>query len=418
MAYLSEILGKPVTDPEGKVIGHLEDVVAAAQPVSPHPVVVAAVVSHHHRKIVVPFSDVLVLFSAAIPLVRQLEEITPYAPGNEDLYLAEDVLDKQIVDTDDIRVVRVNDLELLRVNNEIYVSNVDVGVSGLLRRIGIETLVRRAAAFIRRSIPATFISWDDVELLAPGQHMRLRVPTTHMSDLHPADLANILSDLNHKQSTELLDSLDVPHLADALEEIESDFQVSIVQNMSDEKVADVLEEMAPDEAADLLGELSEERSAKLLNMMDQDEVEDVRKLLAYPDDSAGGIMTTKYISIRPGLTAEKAIQVLRETAQEAETIFYVYVTDEQEHILGVISLSDLVLANPQTPVDNFMHKRIITVLPQDGQDECAQLVARYNLLALPVTDENGVMLGIVTSDDALDKIIPTAWKKRLPRYFR
>lgn len=176
--------------------------------------------------------------------------------------------------------------------------------------------------------------------------------------------------------------------------------------------------MSPDAAADLLAELPDERSEELLNLMEDDEAQDVRELLTYPVDSAGGLMTTEYVAVQPDLTAEQAMEVLRESAHEAETIFYVYVTDKEEHLLGVFSLQNLVLTKPQTLVKDFMHHRIVTVDLTDSQDDVAQIVAKYNLLAVPVVDAQHCMHGIVTADDALDKIIPTAWKKRIPKLYR
>jgi Mg2+ transporter MgtE len=187
--------------------------------------------------------------------------------------------------------------------------------------------------------------------------------------------------------------------------------------MSDEKVADLLEEMEPDEAADLLAELPEERSRDLLALMDKEESEDVRKLLSYPEDSAGGIMTTEFASVPPDVTAEQAIRMLRETATDAETLFYVYVTDAEQHLKGVFSLKDLIFAEPTERVEDFMEDRVKSVSLTDDQDEVAQVITKYDLLAIPVLDEQNVMHGIVTADDALDKIIPTAWKKRLPRFY-
>jgi len=176
--------------------------------------------------------------------------------------------------------------------------------------------------------------------------------------------------------------------------------------------------MAPDEAADLLAEIPEDRSKDLLNLMEHKEAEDVRKLLTYPEDDAGGIMTTDFAIVPPHLTANQAIALLRTTAPEAETIFYVYVTDSDEKLIGVLSLSDLVLAKPATPVTEFMHRRVVTVQLHDSQEKVAQTISKYNLLAVPVVDDQNKIHGIVTADDALDKIIPTAWKKRLPRFYR
>ena len=417
MPYMSDLTGKLVTDVDGEPIGHLQDIIALANGGIPHPAIVAIVVKRPGGDFLVPVADVAALVAAAVPLLRRLKEIVPYQPGDHDLYLARDVLDKQIIDTDGVRVVRVNDLELVRANDRFYVANVDIGGMGLLRRLGLAKLAEKLVRRFKLKVLPGIISWDDVELLPGDQPMRLKVPNAKMADLHPADLAEIISDLTRSESSKFLEALDVKTLADTLEEVEPEFQASLVETMADEKVADVLEEMAPDEAADLLAELPKDRSQDILNLMEDDDAADVRKLLTYPVDTAGGIMNTEFVCVRPNLTAEQAISALREMAQEAETIFYVYVADNDQRLVGVFSLSDLVLAKPKTPVADFMHRRVVSVNLTDSQDEVAQVVAKYNLVAVPVVDDQGRIHGIVTADDALDKIIPTAWKKRIPRLY-
>jgi magnesium transporter len=418
MAFLSELIGKTVTDIDGKKIGTLKDLVARQWPELAHPVIEALVVSQKGDLSILPYSEVAALFSPAIPLKVKADELQPYAPGEEDIYLARDVLDKQIIDTEGARVVRVNDLELVRANGKILVSNVDIGGMGILRRVGMGEAVRNVAARMKFAFPQHYLSWDDVELLRHDQFMRLKVPIERVAELHPADVADILGDLNRAESGQFLEALSVEHLADTLEEVEPEYQASLVEGMPNEKVADLLEEMEPDEAADLLAELPTERSRDLLGLMEEDEAEDVRKLLAYPEDTAGGIMTTEYAVVRPEYTAAQAIQVLRETGNEAETIFYVYVTDAGNHLVGVFSLSALIFADPKKRIQDFMHKRVISVKLMDEQNDIAQVISKYDLLAVPVVDEQNCLHGIVTSDDALDKIIPTAWKKRLPRFYR
>lgn len=418
MPFVSEILGKLVSDVDGESVGVIKDVIASPRATVPHPMISAIEVKHGSKTILISLSDVAVLIAPAVPLKKKLKDIQEYQVNENDLYLARDLLDKQIIDTNGMRVVRVNDLEMTRVNGEIYISNVDVGGAGLLRRLGLPKLARR----LTTSIPGgsklgTVISWDDVELLSHDQPLRLKVPSEKLTELHPADLAEILSDLSRAESEQLLQSLDLETLADTLEEVEPDFQASLVEQMDNERVADVLEEMSPDEAADLLAELPEDRSQEILTLMEKDEAEDVRKLLTYDEDTAGGIMTTELISVHPGLTAEETICKLREMADEAETVFYIYVVDEENHLLGVFSLRELVLAQPTRKIDEFMEDRVITVNLNDDQEECAHVIAKYNLLAVPVVDEENRLHGIVTADDALDKIIPTAWKKRLPRLY-
>ena len=418
MAYMSDLMGKPVADADGEYIGYLEDLIASVRGEMPHPVVVALVIKRSSGLLMLPFSDVVWLVAPAISLTKRIKETLPYQPAEHDLFLARDVLDKQIIDTDGVRVVRVNDLELARVNGQFYVANVDVGGMGLLRRLGLAKAAQSLAGHFRRVLPPNMISWEEVELLPGNQPMRLKVPGKKIAELHPADIAEIISDLTRAESGQLLETLDVKTVADTLEEVEPEFQASLVETMSDEKVADVLEEMSPDEAADLLAELPEDRSQELLKLMEREEAEDVKKLLTYPDNTAGGIMTTDFWAVNSDLTAGEVIEYLRKTAKEAENLFYIYVTDKENHLLGVFSLKDLVLARPEQVVTEFMHARVVTVNVFDSQDAVAQAISKYNLVALPAVDDQQCIHGIVTADDALDKIIPTAWKKRLPRYYR
>jgi CBS domain-containing protein len=417
MAFLSEILGHTITDMDGHYIGKLEDLIAREYKDATHPIVEAVVIKDKNKTIIVPYSLVMALFAPSIPLHCHVEDIKYYQPAEDDIFLSRDVLDKQIIDTDGARVVRVNDLELVRVNGTLYVGNVDIGTMGILRRLGIANMTQRISSTLRLPAPQTYISWDDVELLRHDPFMRLRVPVESISELHPADVAEIISDMNKLESGQLLEALNMEQLADTLEEVETEFQANLVENMSDEKVADLLEEMEPDEAADLLAELPEERSRGLLDLMEKEESDDVRKLLSYPEDSAGGIMTTEYACIPPNVSAEEAIKFLRQNAGDAETLFYVYVTDELERLLGVFSLKDLIFAEPTVRVEEFMEDRVKSVNLTDDQNDVAQMITKYDLLAIPVVDDQNVMHGIVTADDALDKIIPTAWKKRLPRFY-
>jgi magnesium transporter len=415
MTYLSEIIGRPVTDLDGNSVGKLKDVIVRPWAEFPHPLIEAVtIVIKGGGTRYLPFAAVAALLAPVIPLKYKGDEVPAFELKKDDILLSRDVLDKQIIDTDGARVVRVNDVELVRVNGTIYVSNVDVSWLGIIRRMGLVGL----AHFLSGHIKQKGISWEDVELMHRDQFMHLRVPAEKLHELHPADLAEIVRDLNKLESGQLLDSLDVKHLADTLEEVEPEFQAELVEHMSDEKVADVLAEMEPDEAADLLGDLPKERKEDLLALMEKEDADDVRKLLAYPEDSAGGIMTTEYASIQPNLTATEAIAVLRGMADEVETMFYVYVVDKEAHLIGAFSLNNLIFARPEQKVSDFMTNRIITVNLTDDQETVAQTVAKYDLIAIPVVDDQNRLHGIVTADDALDKIIPTAWKKRLPRFYR
>jgi flagellar motility protein MotE (MotC chaperone)/sporulation protein YlmC with PRC-barrel domain len=418
MLFLSDFIGRPVADADGKRIGKLKDLLAARGSETLHPQIVALEIRSFGESLFVPIEEVAALITLAIPLKIRKNEIKPYTPSECDLFLIRDVLDKQIIDTNGMRVVRVNDLELTRVNSHVFIANVDISSAGLIRRLGFGRLADHLASRPRRSELPLNISWENVELLPGDQPLRLKVPSSKMSDLHPADLAEILSDLSRQEGTRVLENLDNETLADTLEEVEPEFQASLIEMLTDERLADVLEEMAPDEAADLLAELPEDRSHDLLELMEDEDAQDVRKLLAYPEDSAGGIMNTDFYTATPDKTALQVMEQMRSSIPEAESLDYIYVIDTETHLLGVFSLRKLVLSSPEALVSDFMEKRVVTVDLLDSQEECAQVVAKYNLIAVPVVDEQKCIHGIVTADDALDKIIPTAWKKRLPRFYQ
>jgi Mg2+ transporter MgtE len=202
-----------------------------------------------------------------------------------------------------------------------------------------------------------------------------------------------------------------------MEEMDEDTQVEVLVDIAPELAADILEEMSPDDAADLVADLDQATRDEILAHMDRDEVEEVQELLSYPEESAGGIMTTEYIALDERLTAAEAIDRLRELEPDAETIYYIYVTDEADRLAGVLSLRDLIVARPEAEIRSVMTREPVAVAVLADQDEVAEVVAHYNLLAVPVVDDEGRLVGIVTVDDAIDTVIPSAWKRRLPRVF-
>jgi magnesium transporter len=417
MPFISHIINRLVVDSEGENLGRIQEVYAVQNTNVPHPVITSIAVKVKGIVQCYPISEVTSLFSPVITLSHSALHLAHYEPAEEELPLINDILDKQILDTNGIRVVRVNDLEITRVNGDYYVSNVDIGGMGLLRRVGIAKPIENFLSRMTKKNPQNTISWDYVEPLRHDESMRLKVPVEKIKTLHPADLAEIIADMSHSESGQVLNSLDIEHLADALEEVEPEFQATLVKNMSNEKIADVLEEMSPDEAADLLAEFTKERSDDLLDLMEGEERDEVKFLLAYPDDTAGGLMTTDVATVSPNLTASQAIEAIRASDSEIDSVFYVYVIDEENHLLGNFSLSELIFTQPKVKVHTFMNKKTVSVNARENQDTLAQLVSKYNLLAIPVVDDGNHLLGIVTADDALDKIIPTAWKKRLPRFY-
>jgi Mg2+ transporter MgtE len=247
--------------------------------------------------------------------------------------------------------------------------------------------------------------------------VRLRVPHAKLAELHPADLASIIEELTPRDRLGVLATLDDEALADVVEEMEPDTQVEVLEDLEPERAADILEEMSPDDAADLVADLSDRSRNEILALMEIDEADEVRDLLAFPEDSAGGLMTTEFVAVPAELTAAETIEKLRELEPDAETIYYVYVTDDDGRLAGVLSLRDLIVARPDAAVADVMIDEPVAVGVLEPAESVAETIAHYNLLAVPVVDDEGLLVGIVTVDDAIDTVAPSAWRRRLPRVF-
>ena len=231
-------------------------------------------------------------------------DITRFEQRPNEILLRADLLDKQIVDIDGRKVVRVNDLGLDDVDGKLHLVAVDVGAAGLLRRLGIEGAYRILARNLRLPTPERYIDWEDVDPVETSiASIRLRVPHAGLTELHPADLATIIDQLAPRDRAGVLAALDDEAVADAIEEMEPETQVEVLEGLAPERAADILEEMSPDDAADLVADLADATREELLALMERDEAEELGGLLAYPEDTAGGMMTTEFVAVPADLTA-------------------------------------------------------------------------------------------------------------------
>ncbi|HZT42288.1 MAG TPA: CBS domain-containing protein [Chthonomonadaceae bacterium] len=422
MKYLTQLLDKRVLAPDDTPVGRIVDAVAAVG--GRLPALTGVIVRTDKGEVCLPY-DLLEMAEdpdgptgtgqilGDVRLKQPLDSISPCRPGDEDLRLRRDVLDKQIVDVQDYRVVRVGDVRLAACGENYCVVGVDASLRATLRRLGsISKPIEAAARLIHRPLRSNLIAWDDVQTL--GGFIRLKQSHDKIARLHPADIADIVEQLSPQQGAEVIERLDTETAADAMAEAEPEVQVQIMQQLDDETATDILEEMEPDEAADLLDDLPDVRSDELLGQMEPEEAEDVKELMAYDEDTAGGIMTTEFVAIKANLTCEETINRLRELAPKAETIYYVYVVDEEDRLVGVLSLRDLVIAPPETHISDIMVHNVIHVYVEDHADEVAQVIGRYNLLAVPVVGADERLLGIITVDDTMERLLPPERRRRLP----
>jgi magnesium transporter len=414
MLYLSQVIGRPVRDRSDEPIGKVADLIVALG--SRYPPVTGLVVSTDRRRIFLPWSSVAELDHTGARLRTSTIDIGKFRQRPNEILLRDDLMDKQIVDIDGRKVVRVNDLRLDEIEGTNRLVAVDVGTAGLLRRLGLERAYRRVAPTLRLPLSERYIDWEDVDPVESSvASIKLRVPHAGLAELHPADLATIIDQLGRRDRAGIIASLDDEAAAEAIEEMEPETQVEVLEDLAPERAADILEEMSPDDAADLVADLSETTREEILALMEQDEAAEVQELLGYPEDTAGGMMTTEFVAVPTHLTAAETIDRLRELEPDAETIYYVYVTDDEDRLVGVLSLRDLIVARPPTLIEQIMLDEPVAVRVLAPEDEVAQIVARYNLLAVPVVDDAGRLVGIVTVDDAIDVVLPSGWRHRLPR---
>jgi CBS domain-containing protein len=413
--YLSEFVGRPLVSPGGSSYGKIVDFLVE-KPDDTFPKIDGLIVKTKNGMRYAPIADVIGV-EAKGPLQLRAEPTAEPVPEREALYLIRDLFDKQIVDVDGRKVVRINDLEVANTGGTMRVVAADIGLSGLLRRLGAD----RIAPTLVERVPRTLIAWDNVAPISdvnPAQ-VHLSVSGARLSRLHPSELADIISELSAKDASRVVRSLDDETAADAFEHLDSDVQLSIMDDLGVERAADIVEEMDSDDAADLLGELDEKRRTELLaKMEDREYAGELSELVEYEPDTAGGLMTTDYVWIYPHRTTAATIAKLREIAPESEFIYYLYVTDHNRRLLGVLSLRTLLLALPTAFINKLMDDDVISVSPDASAEDTASTIARYDMLAVPVLDEHGRMLGIVTVDDAIDAIMPEKIANSLPRFTR
>jgi magnesium transporter len=409
--FLSEILREPVLDPKGEELGRLKDmVVVKAEPL---PRVDALIIEKKGSLFRVPWSELNMFNKRIVAAKIYSSALVPYDMSSDDLLAVRDVLDKQIVDVNGVKVVRVNDIKLEGYASEAVLIAVDVGVRGILRRLGVERKGEDFLKVFKATLPYNLISWNYMQPLQPKlTAISLTVPRQMLSELHPADIADIISQVSHDEGAAFLKNLDVDVAADTLSELSTETQVELIRGMDTEKASDIIEMMPPDEAADVLGDLPADKAKEILEHIEKEEAEDIQELLGHEEDTAGGLMTNVFIAYPPGMTVRDAIERFRQDAQEIETVYYLYLVDEAERLVGVVSLRELLLASPDTILSEIMETKIKTVTPDEDEKVVAKITTKYSLVALPVVDCDGVLLGVVTVDDILSRVLPLGAKRK------
>ncbi|MBQ9315263.1 MAG: magnesium transporter [Atopobiaceae bacterium] len=407
MIYLSQLLGNPVYDSDGERIGRVSDLGIATGEVFPRVTALAVEgpgrtpLMISWRKYVDDFDEDEVSLKVVATDIR-FSYLQP-----DEVLIVRDLLNKQIVDTRGMRVVRVNDLKLSDTSSaQLRLLGAEVGSRGLLRSISpaLETVVCRAARALGHPIQERIIAWNYMDLLERDlSNVKLSVSHKTLDELHPADIADIIERLDPRLRGQVFAQLDEEMAADAMAELDDDeLAATLVSGMEDAAASRVLSEMDPDDAAELVSELDYERAEKLLSLMGVNDRAAISQLLGYREDTAGRIMTQEFVAIDERGTVADAVAALKALEEGFESVRYVYLVDDEKRISGVVTLLELLTSEPETPLATLATSEPITASPEDDQEDVAENIAKYNLLAMPVVDDEGHLLGIVTVDDALE----------------
>jgi CBS domain-containing protein len=411
---LSELESLKVVDVAGEEVGELIDVVAQFS--SEAPLVSAFFIARGDEQLCVSWDQVAEI---DVDDERLLLNCAAGALGaaslrGGEIALVDAVLDHQVVNMRDRSFVRVQDVILDEREGGLVVAGVDASHGALARRFGLGFLARRLP---RRT--GDFVPWEDVNAISLRlSQLNFVEAFAELAELRPADIADVVGQVGARERAAVLGALNAYLAADTLQEMDEDARAAALAEMPVGRAAKVLEKLDADVAADLLADLPEDLAEELLSRQTDDRERALRRLASHDEDTAGGLMTLEYVTLPAATPAGEAVAWLRRERPDQHAMSYIYAVDAEGRLAGVLSLRELVLADPAQTVAEIMEDDLVTVGVDAEEEEVGRLMTKYNLLAVPVVDEERRMLGIVTLDDALDAILPEDWKRRLPRLFR
>lgn len=401
--FLTELLGLKVYDLKGRRIGVVRD--AALVPLIDAARIDRFLVGTGYTWLSIRHDQLSEISLTGIHLKDEL--LTPYHSDEYMLRMVRDLLDQQIIDGQGRKVVRVNDVtfQVHRENGSdvVRILEVDIGVRSIFRRLMQGVLPRMWIRRMQTSIPPHSIGWEYCNILEadPQRRLRLNISNKLLEEMHPADLADIVEDLSPDDREAIFENIDSEVAADTLSEVEPDIQASILESLETEKAAEIIEEMSPDEAADLLAELEESTSQEILEEMDVEPKADVSELLEFEEDTAGGLMNTEYVALLETATVADATSALRANEELLEILNTLFLIDANDHLVAAVPLARLFIADGAKLLRDLAADTLIKVTVDERQDRVTEMFDKYNVLSLPVVDEDDRLAGVITADDII-----------------
>jgi len=410
MIYFTELENLPTHDAKGEYLGHLVDL-AINPSQNSFQVAYFYVMTPKKALMCIPREQISTISVRAAQTSVPAADIRCAVPDEGLICIKKDVLDQQIIDVNDQKVVRVIDVDFdIQPNHkhtELRIVAVNVGAAAAARRLFQGLFAKHRIRTITSVLPTKTIPWEFVNLIEPdpARRVKLRISYNRLAELHPADLADILEELSRDEQRSVIESLDDETAADAVSEIPTRMQVALLNSLSAGRAADIVEEMDPDEAADVLQELPPETTAEVLANMDAEDAEEVRELLGFEENTAGGFMTTEYIVLQETATVEAAVEALKNFSGTLETVHAVYLVKQDLVLTKLVPLALLLISEKDAPLNSLVSDEAISVPFHADRKTVINMFHKYNLLTLPVVDDNDRLLGVVTADDVLELVI-------------
>jgi CBS domain-containing protein len=390
----------------GKTIGKLADVIVAEHGKLPEVTHLLIDRPFGYKSLMVPWDKVERL-GANGRAQLSIAALEPYEgePADGRICLRDHLLDKKVLDSDDDEVEVVYDIKLIKRHGRLYVTDVDCSRAGFLRRIGLRKLanfIRSVAARIDEdTIPWTYVQQLPQHMGGFNGNVKLNVLTEKLPAIHPVDLADILEELEHDQRIAIFNQLDTEHASDTLEEVEPRVQRDLVSSLTVERVTELVNEMTPGQAADILAALPNSESDAILDKIDAIEAVKIRSLIEKHEGHVLFFATTHYITFPPQTTVREVMVKFRTAAKDADVVMYIYVTDPNGVLLGVVDIKELLQAELTDTLDRVMTANIVSLDENDTVAEASKLFARYSFRAIPIVGEGNVMKGVIPYRDVM-----------------
>jgi magnesium transporter len=409
MIHATEVLGAETFDSAGNLVGRVKEmfIVPAEQP---NRVARLLLARGKYRPIVARYDQIASVSPGEVRLTTDESALELYQPNEGWLAVQKDLLDQQIIDTNGRKVVRVNDVDLAdqrnNGNTELRVTQVDVGLPGAVRRLLQGIVPPNAIRKVQEKLPQRTIRWDFVNLIEPDplRRVKLRLSSERLSELHPADIADIMEELSPDERQSIVATLDEEVAAEAIAELDERLQTQVVEKLDPEKAADIIEEMNPDEAADLMQNLEPKTSREVLDEMGTREASEVEVLLNFSPDTAGGMMTTEIVIVGEDATRGEVIDHIRFHEIPPDDLDDIVLINRDAKLAGTVPIARLVLAATDQKMAELAFEPLLSVSPNTKDKEVFEVFDKYNLHSLVVVNEENCPIGAITVDDVVSRM--------------